>query len=105
MTASHTTGFRAAIVGAGFVGAIHANAVRAARGEVVGVVASTPARSEAAARRLGAGRAYESAEAIVSDPAVDVVHICTPNHLHEQVAALALEAGKHVICEKPLALD
>jgi predicted dehydrogenase len=96
---------RAAIAGTGFVGAIHANAIRAAGGVITGVMASTPARSAEAARRFGAGGAYESAEAIVADPDVDVVHVCTPNHLHEDLAALALQAGKHVVCEKPLAID
>lgn len=96
---------RAAIVGTGFVGAVHAHAVRAAGGTVVGVAASTPERSRAAAQRLGAEKAYEGAEALVEDEAVDVVHVCTPNHLHEDLAQRALKAGKHVICEKPLAVD
>ena len=96
---------RAAIAGTGFIGAVHAHAVRAAGGTVVGVAASTPERSRAAAPRLGAEKAYESAEALVEDEAVDVVHVCTPNHLHEDLARRALKAGKHVICEKPLAVD
>ena len=41
----------------------------------------------------------------MQDPELDVVHICTPNHLHEPLAAAALAAGKHVVCEKPLAMD
>lgn len=96
---------RAAIAGTGFIGAVHAHAVRAAGGTVVGVAASTPERSRAAAQRLGAEKAYDSAEALVEDEAVDVVHVCTPNHLHEDLAQRALNAGKHVICEKPLAID
>jgi predicted dehydrogenase len=96
---------RAAIAGTGFIGAVHAHAVRAAGGTVVGVAASTAERSAAAAERLGAGRAYASAQQIVEDADVDVVHVCTPNHLHEDLARRALEAGKHVVCEKPLAVD
>jgi predicted dehydrogenase len=96
---------RVAIAGTGFVGAVHAQAVRAAGGTVAGVVASTPERSRDAAVRLGAGRGYDSAEALVADESVDVVHVCTPNHLHEDLAQRALAAGKHVICEKPLAID
>ena len=61
--------------------------------------------ARAAAAELGADRAFESAEELVRDPDVDVVHICTPNHLHLPLAEAALAAGKHVICEKPLALD
>jgi len=97
--------FRSAIAGAGFIGAVHAQAVRAAGGTVTGVLASTPERSAAAAERLGAARAYADSAALVADPAVDVVHVCTPNHLHEQLTSAALAAGKHVVCEKPLAID
>jgi predicted dehydrogenase len=96
-------GERVAILGAGFIGAVHAHAVRAAGGEVVGVAASTPERSRAAAERLKARRGYDSAEQALTDPEVDVIHICTPNHLHAELAAQGLEAGKHVVCEKPLA--
>jgi predicted dehydrogenase len=71
----------------------------------VGVAASSPARSERAAASLGAERAFGSAEELVTSDGVDVVHICTPNHLHRPLAEAALAAGKHVICEKPLALD
>jgi predicted dehydrogenase len=94
---------RVAIAGTGFIGVVHAHAVRAAGGTVVGVAASTPERSRAAADRMGVERAYDSAEALVADPDVDVVHVCTPNHLHAELVRRALEAGKHVICEKPLA--
>ncbi|MEA2311503.1 MAG: hypothetical protein QOE28_1471, partial [Solirubrobacteraceae bacterium] len=96
---------RVAIAGAGFIGAVHAHAARAAGATVVGVAASTPERSRAAAQRLGVDKAYESAEALADDPGVDVVHVCTPNDLHEGLAQRALEAGKHVVCEKPLAVD
>jgi predicted dehydrogenase len=95
----------AAIVGAGFIGAVHARSARLAGARIAGVSASTPARSREAAERLGAERAYEDAEALVTAPEVDVVHLCTPNHLHAPLAEAALGAGKHVVCEKPLALD
>jgi predicted dehydrogenase len=71
---------------------------------VAGVSASTPERARAAARQLDTV-AFDSAEELAASPEVDVVHICTPNHLHVPVARIALEAGKHVICEKPLAID
>ena len=96
---------RVAIAGAGFIGAVHAHAVRAAGGRVVAVLASTPERSEAAARRLGAERAASGVEELVGADDVDVVHVCTPNHLHDEIADAALVAGKHVVCEKPLAVD
>ncbi|WP_081686310.1 Gfo/Idh/MocA family protein [Candidatus Solirubrobacter pratensis] len=94
-----------AIVGAGFIGAVHARSARLAGARIVGVTASTPERSEEAAGRLGAVRAYDVAEELVTAPEVDVVHLCTPNHLHAPLALAALAAGKHVVCEKPLAVD
>jgi predicted dehydrogenase len=99
------TELRAAIAGTGFIGAVHARSARLAGGRVVGVTASTPERSERAAEQLGADRAFPTAEALVAADDVDVVHICTPNHLHLPLAEAALAAGKHVICEKPLATD
>jgi predicted dehydrogenase len=102
---TQTRPLRAAIVGAGFIGAVHARSAKLAGATVAGVSASSAERSREAAARLGAARAYESAEALVAAPDVDVVHLCTPNHLHAPLAKAALAAGKHVICEKPLALD
>ena len=98
-------GLRAGIAGTGFIGAVHARSARLAGAELAGVAASTPARSAEAAAALGAGRGYDSAAALVEAADIDVVHICTPNHLHAPLAEAALRAGKHVVCEKPLALD
>ena len=96
---------QAAIAGTGFIGRVHARSARLAGAELAGVAASSPESALAAAGELGAGRAFDSAEELVRDPGIDVVHICTPNHLHLPLAEAALAAGKHVICEKPLALD
>jgi predicted dehydrogenase len=96
---------RVAIAGAGFIGAVHARSARLAGARLVGVATSSPDRSERAAAELGADRAFGSAEALVAARDVDVVHICTPNHLHLPLAEAALAAGKHVVCEKPLATD
>jgi predicted dehydrogenase len=96
---------RAGIVGAGFVGTIHARSARLAGGRLVGVVASSPERSDAAARELAAERAFPTADELVASDEVDVVHICTPNNLHLPIALAALHQGKHVVCEKPIALD
>ena len=96
---------RAAIAGTGFIGSVHARSSRLAGARLVGVAASSPERATLAAAALGAERAFESAEELVQAPDVDVVHICTPNHLHLPLTEAALAAGKHVICEKPLALD
>jgi predicted dehydrogenase len=96
---------RAAIAGTGFIGRVHARSARLAGAELVGVAASSPESAAAAAEELGAGRAYRSPEELVTDPSVDVVHVCTPNNLHLPLAEAALAAGKHVVCEKPLATD
>ena len=96
---------QAAIAGTGFIGRVHARSLQLAGAQLAGVAASTPESALAGAAELGADRAFDSAEELVRDPGIDVVHICTPNHLHLPLAEAALAAGKHVICEKPLALD
>ena len=71
---------------------------------VVGIVASTPERTEHAVREVGAERAFRDGEELIASDDVRVVHVCTPNDLHHPLAAAALAAGKHVVCEKPLAV-
>ncbi len=96
---------RVGIAGTGFVGRLHARAARLAGANLVAVAASTPERGAAARAELGAEREYASADELAIADGVDVVHVCTPNHLHLPLARAAIEAGKHVICEKPVALD
>ncbi|QRK11246.1 Gfo/Idh/MocA family oxidoreductase [Archangium violaceum] len=95
---------RVAIAGTGFIGRVHARSARLAGAHLVGVASSSAESARKAAGELGAERHFESAEALVTAPDVDVVHICTPNALHEPLALAALKAGKHVVCEKPLAM-
>jgi len=73
--------------------------------EVVALAGSGEERAAEKARQLGVPRSYGSVEKLLADPNVDVVHITSPNHLHFPHARAALLAGKHVVCEKPLALD
>src|SRR6202165_4636894 len=94
----------AAVVGTGFIGVVHVEALRRLGVQVHGVVGSSHARAAERAAALGLPPAYESFEAMLADPRVDVVHITTPNDLHFPQAAAALGAGKHVVCEKPLAM-
>ena len=95
----------ATIIGAGFIGEVHARALRLLGVDLVGVLDSDPERSQVAARRFGAERAFRNAEEAIGDPRVDAVHICTPNASHRPLVELAIDAGKHVICEKPLGLN
>ena len=95
-------GLRTAIAGAGMIGRVHLDAVRRTGAPVVGISASTPARAKEAAAALGVDRAYDSSQELVTSDDVDIVHICTPNDAHAPLAELALRAGKHVVCEKPL---
>jgi len=95
---------QAAIIGAGFVGRAHIDALRRLDVPVVGVLGSSPERSEASRSTLKLRRAYRSLDELAADSEVAVVHICTPNHLHFEQAATLLRAGKHVMCEKPVAM-
>ncbi|MBB3275898.1 MULTISPECIES: Gfo/Idh/MocA family oxidoreductase [Pseudoxanthomonas] len=92
-----------AIVGTGMIGAVHRRAALLAGADVRGVVGSSPGRGKEVAQAWDIPRAYRDIEEALADPQVQVVHVCTPNHLHRAMAQAALEAGKHVICEKPLA--
>jgi predicted dehydrogenase len=96
--------FTAAVVGAGFIGPVHVEGLRRAGVSVAGIVGSSPAKSAEAADRLGLPRGYASFEEVLGDPTVDCIHLTTPNRLHFEQAAVALRAGKHVMCEKPLAM-
>ncbi|MGX7827559.1 Gfo/Idh/MocA family protein [Actinokineospora sp. 24-640] len=99
---------RTAVVGAGFMGRVHAEAARRAGADIVAAVASRPAGAEAAATEaaataVGAERGYPDVAALLSDAAVDILHVCTPNTTHAGITEAALAAGLAVICEKPLA--
>jgi predicted dehydrogenase len=84
------------------IGQVHLDAVRRTGAPVAGISASTAARAKEAAAALGVERAFDTSEELVTSDDVDVVHICTPNDAHARLAELALRAGKHVVCEKPL---
>jgi predicted dehydrogenase len=95
----------AAVVGTGFIGPVHVEALRRLGRPIAGVLASSPEKSRRAADRLGLPTGYASYAELLADPAVGVVHIASPNRVHAAQCRLALEAGKHVVCEKPLAMN
>ncbi len=99
-----TDRIRAGIVGVGFMGIVHARAIRRSGGVISRVVGSTAESSRAAAERFAPETPTETVEALIGAPDVDVVHVCTPNLLHAPVVRAAFRAGKHVVCEKPLAV-
>lgn len=98
-------GLRVAVVGFGGMGRHHAHAVaeRVPGMTLAGIRDLDPAR-EAIARGLG-WRVYTSFEEVLEDEAVDALVVATPNDLHREMTIRALEAGKHVICEKPAAMN
>ncbi|MFC1671655.1 Gfo/Idh/MocA family protein [Planctomycetota bacterium] len=96
---------RTAVIGAGFIGPVHVEGLRRAGVEVAGILGVTDEESRGAAESQGIPKAYVSLEELLSDDTVDAVHIATPNKLHYEMALKALEAGKHVLCEKPLAMN
>lgn len=108
---------RVAILGLGFMGTTHAAALRGIEGVELAAVCSNRAPQHCGIRaqgNTGAAAAgvdlsgipyHREVEAVLADPAIDAVDICLPTHLHADVAVEALEAGKHVLVEKPMALD
>ena len=96
---------RAAVVGTGFIGPVHVEGLLRAGIEVVGVLGSTPEKSASVAGKLGLAQGYASLDELLGDTAVDVVHIASPNRFHFDQASRTIAAGKHVLCEKPLAMN
>jgi predicted dehydrogenase len=96
---------KAGVVGVGFIGTAHIEALRRLGVEVVGVVGSSPERARAKAETIGVHRVFDSVEEMAASPDIDVVHIASPNHAHAEQARTVIDAGKHVVCEKPLALN
>ena len=92
------------VAGTGFIGPAHVEGLHRNGIRVLGLMGSTQEKAEAKAAELGIPRSYGSLDEMLVDPDIDVVHLATPNYLHHPHAKSALLAGKHVICEKPLAM-
>jgi predicted dehydrogenase len=94
-----------AVVGAGFIGPVHVEALRRLGLPVRGILGCDQAESQRAAKDLGLPRAYTSLDEVLADSGVQSVHLAVPNVLHYEFAKRAIAAGKHVLCEKPLAMN
>ena len=108
MTAAHCseTGLRWGLLSTARINHRLIPAIRAAeRAELIGVASRSQERAEAYAAEWGIPRAYGSYQALLDDPDVDVIYVSLPNSLHAEWAVRAAEAGKHVLCEKPLAVS
>jgi predicted dehydrogenase len=93
----------AGVIGFGFIGEVHVRAIRASSGIVQSIAAKTLTEAQIVATRMDIPKAV-TIEEMISDPDIDVIHICTPNVFHAELSALVINAGKNVICEKPFAI-
>ncbi len=93
-----------AVVGAGFIGPVHVEALRRLGLPVRGILGCDDAESQRAKKTLGLPKAYGSLDEVLADSTVQAVHLAVPNVLHYEFAKRAITAGKHVLCEKPLAM-
>src|SRR5713226_127890 len=95
---------KTAVLGTGFMGRVHTEGIRRlGNGEVAAIAASSDEKARKFADELGVERSTGDYRTLLKDPEINAVHVCTPNALHFPMAKAALEAGKHVLCEKPLA--
>jgi len=96
---------RTAVIGTGFMGRVHLEALRRVENvDVVEIAATSADKAKAAAAGYNVLNATGDWRDVMADPSIDAVHIATPNVSHYEIAKAALEAGKHVLCEKPLAM-
>lgn len=94
---------KSGVVGIGFIGAAHVEALRRLGNvDVIAIAHSNEEKAKAKAEELGVDTYYSDYDNMVNNPDIDCIHICTPNYLHYKMVKKALEAGKHVVCEKPL---
>ncbi|MRS05348.1 Gfo/Idh/MocA family oxidoreductase, partial [bacterium] len=94
---------KVAVIGLGFMGKTHIQSLRRLGVDVYGVAGIDENEAQKTASELSIPNWYKSFDEVIADSNVQVVHLCTPNNLHFSQAKKALLAGKHVLCEKPLA--
>jgi predicted dehydrogenase len=96
---------RVALIGGGFIGPVHAEALRRIGVPVIGLLGSSPERAKPTAERLGIPRVYTDLDDLLGDAQVESVHVASPNRDHFDQSRRVLESGRHVVCEKPLAIN
>ena len=94
----------AALIGGGFIGPVHVEALRRIGVRAVGLLGSSPGRARQTADQLAIARVYRDLDELLQDPEVGSVHVASPNSCHFEQTKAVLESGRHVICEKPLAV-
>src|SRR5918993_5762139 len=97
-------GIATAVIGSGFIGVVHIEALRRIGVRVTGLLSASAEKGVQRAESLGLARSYATLEEVLDDPEVSVVHVTSPNRLHHPQVRQILAAGRHVICEKPLAM-
>lgn len=97
--------FNAVVIGTGFIGPVHVEALQRAGVHVTGIVGSTPEKSNLTAEKLGLSTTFATLDDVLRDDSIDAVHLTTPNRFHFEQASAVLRSGKHVLCEKPLAMN
>ena len=97
---------KTAVLGTGFMGRVHTEGIRRLGNvEIAAIAGSNDEKAKKFAAEVGVERSTGDYKTLVKDPEIEAVHVCTPNALHFPMAKAALEAGKHVLCEKPLAMS
>lgn len=97
---------KAAVIGAGFMGKVHTEGIRRLGNvEVVAAAAVSKEEAQRFGELMSIERVTDDYRELIADPEIEAVHVCTPNALHAPVSIAAMEAGKHVLCEKPLAMS
>ena len=95
--------FRVGVIGLGFIGMQHVDAIRRVPSvRIEAICDANAANLQAAGNTLGVSKTYTDWRDMLSDPAIDAIHNCTPHAMHDEINLAALNAGKHIYCEKPL---
>ncbi len=100
-----TKQLRAGVIGSGFIARVHTRAIRDAGHQVIGISSSSKESATKAAEELNIPNAFASWQELIASNEVDVIHICTPNEFHAEIAIAAAKANKNIICEKPIAVS